>query len=78
MIVVSGMISIFCPLVFVRIASSGTPPPFIREYCPAGNIMVEEVLLTVCEQEGHDKPSFASRMNKAVVVFLKRSLLFII
>lgn len=60
MIVVSCMISIFCPLVFVRIASSGTPPPSIREYCPAGSIMVEEVLLAVRGQVGHDKPSFAS------------------
>lgn len=40
--------------------------------------MVEEVLLAVREQVGHDKLSFASRMNKAVVVFLQRSLLFII
>ena len=32
---------------------------------------VEEVLLAVGEQVGHDQLSYASRMNKAVVVFLK-------
>lgn len=34
-------------------------------------VTVEEVLLAAGEQVGHDHLSFASQMNKAVVVFLK-------
>ena len=37
---------------------------------PDSKVTVEEVLLAVSEQVGHDKLSFPSRMNKAVVVFL--------
>ena len=35
------------------------------------NVSVEEVLLCVGEEIGHDSLLFASRMNKAVVVFMK-------
>ena len=56
-------------------ASSAAPPPSIRQGVriapPDGSVTVEEVLLAVGEQVGHDKLSYASRMNKAVVVFLK-------
>lgn len=38
---------------------------------PNNFVTVEEVLLAAGEQVGHDNVSFASRMNKAVVVFLK-------
>ena len=55
-------------------ASPETPPPSIRQGVrivpPDSSVTVEEVLLAVGEQVGHDKLSFASRMNKAVVVFL--------
>lgn len=55
--------------------SAGTPPPSIRQGVrvvpPGGNVTVEEVLLTVGKQVGHGNLSFASHMNKAVVVFLK-------
>ena len=56
-------------------ASPETPPPSIRQgvriVTPDSSVTVEEVLLAVGEQVGHVKLSFASRMNKAVVVFLK-------
>ena len=56
-------------------ASSGTPPPSIRQGVrivpPDGSVTVEQVLLAVGDQVGHEKLSYASRMNKAVVVFLK-------
>ena len=56
-------------------ASSETPPPSnrqgVRIVPPDSSVTVEEVLLAVGEQVGHVKLSFASRMNKAVVVFLK-------
>ncbi|KAF0044201.1 hypothetical protein F2P81_003359 [Scophthalmus maximus] len=55
-------------------ASSETPPPSIRQGArivpPDSDSTVEEVLLAV----GHDQLVFASRMNKAVVVFLKDEL----
>ena len=38
---------------------------------PDSSISVEEVLLAAGEQVGHDSLCFASRMNKAVVVFVK-------
>lgn len=61
--------------VFGGMASSGTRPPSIRHGArivpPDNNVTVEEVLLAVGEQVGHEKLIFASRMNKAVVVFLK-------
>jgi len=53
--------------VFGGMASSTSVPP-------AGsprNVTVEEVLLAVGEQGGHDHLAFSSTMNKAVVVFLK-------
>uniref|UniRef100_H3CBT1 Reverse transcriptase zinc-binding domain-containing protein n=1 Tax=Tetraodon nigroviridis TaxID=99883 RepID=H3CBT1_TETNG len=53
-------------------ASSETPPPSIRQgVCivpPDNLVIVEEVLLAVGKQVGHDNLLFASRMNKAVVV----------
>ncbi|TDH15933.1 hypothetical protein EPR50_G00015180 [Perca flavescens] len=56
-------------------ASFETPPPSLRQGVriapPESNVTVEEVLLAVGEQVGHDNLSFASRMNKAVVVFMK-------
>ena len=56
-------------------ASPETPPPSIRQGVrivpPDSSVTVEEVLLAVGEQVGHDILSFASRMNKAVVVYLK-------
>lgn len=56
-------------------ASSETPPPFLRQgvqiVLPDRNVTLEEVLLAVGEQVEHDNLSFASPMNKAVVVFLK-------
>ena len=56
-------------------ASSGTPPPSIRQGVrivpPDGSVTLEQVLLAVGDQVGHEKLSYASRMNKAVVVFLK-------
>ena len=56
-------------------ASFETPPPSlwqgVRIAPPESNVTVEEVLLAVGEQVGYDNLSFASRMNKAVVVFLK-------
>ena len=58
-------------------ASSAAPPSIrqgVRIAPPDGSVSVEEVLLAVGEQVGYDKLSFASRMNKAVVVFLKDEL----
>lgn len=55
-------------------ASSKTPPPFLWQgvqIVPDSNVTLEEVLLAVGEQVEHDNLSFASPMNKAVVVFLK-------
>ncbi|KAK2836049.1 hypothetical protein Q5P01_016533 [Channa striata] len=56
-------------------ASFETPPPTLRQgirIVPSDNsVTVEEVLLAVGDQTGHDNLLFASRMNKAVVVFLK-------
>lgn len=55
--------------------ASLTPPPTIRHGVrivpPDGLVSVEEVLLAAGEQVGHDSILYASRMNKAVVVFLK-------
>ena len=55
-------------------ASSETSRPSIRQGVrlvpPDSSVSVEEVLLAVGEQVGHDQLSFASRMNKAVVVFV--------
>ena len=58
-------------------ASSAAPPSIrqgVRIAPPDGSVSVEEVLLAVGEQVGYDKLSYASRMNKAVVVFLKDEL----
>ncbi|KAF0021705.1 hypothetical protein F2P81_026042 [Scophthalmus maximus] len=56
-------------------ASSETPPPSIRQGArivpPDSDNTVEEVLLAVGQQVGHDQLLFASRMNRAVVMFLK-------
>ncbi|KAF7649906.1 hypothetical protein LDENG_00134270 [Lucifuga dentata] len=56
-------------------ASSETPPPSIRQGVqivpPDPGVTVEEVLLAVGQQTGHDNLLYVSRMNKAVVVFLK-------
>ncbi|CAG5919986.1 unnamed protein product [Menidia menidia] len=56
-------------------ASSETPPPSIRQGVrivpPDGPVTMEEVLLAVRELVGHSKLFHASRMNKAVVAFLK-------
>ena len=56
-------------------ASPGTPPPSLRQGVrivpPGEDIRVEEVLLAVGEQVGHENVLFASRMSRAVVVFLK-------
>ncbi|XP_056156828.1 retinal guanylyl cyclase 2 [Lampris incognitus] len=56
-------------------ASSEMSPLSIRHrtwtVLPDPSVMVQEVLLGVGEQVGHDNLLFASRMNKAVVVFLK-------
>ena len=55
-------------------ASAETPPPSIRQgvrIVLLDSVSVEEVLLAVCQQVGHDNLCFASRMNKAVVVFVK-------
>ncbi len=38
---------------------------------PADEVMVEDVLVATGEAVGHENISSASRMNKAVVVFLK-------
>ena len=56
-------------------ASPETPPPSLRQGVrivpPGDNVRVEEVLRGVGEQVGHDNVVYASRMSKAVVVFLK-------
>jgi len=53
-------------------ASSETPPLSIRHGIRvAPDVTVEQVLLAVGQQIGYDKLVYASRMNKAVVVFLK-------
>lgn len=56
-------------------ASVETPPPSLRQGVrivpQEGSVTVEEVLLAVGEQVGHQNLLFASRMNKAVVVFLR-------
>ena len=63
-----------CKVVCGGMASAETPPPSIRQGVrivpPDSSVSVEEVLLAVGEQVGHDNLSFASRMNKAVVVFV--------
>lgn len=41
---------------------------------PEGGTTIEEILLAVGEQIGHDQITSASRMNKAVVVFVKSEL----
>lgn len=55
--------------------SAGTPPPSPRQVVqivpPESNVTEEEVLLAVGVQVGRDNLSFASRKNKAVVVFFK-------
>ncbi|KAG7514426.1 hypothetical protein JOB18_033562 [Solea senegalensis] len=55
--------------------SAEIPPPSIRQGVkivpPDNDSTVETVLLAVGEQVGHDQLCFVSRMNKAVVVFLK-------
>ncbi|KAJ3605454.1 hypothetical protein NHX12_027500 [Muraenolepis orangiensis] len=54
--------------------SSETPPLSIRHrtrIAPDPDVKVEKVFLAVGQQIGFDKLAYASRMNKAVVVFLK-------
>lgn len=55
-------------------ASSETPSPSFRQGVQIVLLYnltpVEEVLLAAGEQVGHENILFASRMNKAVVVFL--------
>lgn len=50
-------------------ASSKTPPPFLRQGVqivpPDSNVTLEEVLLAVGEQVEHGNLSFASPVNKA-------------
>lgn len=52
-------------------ASSEIQPLSIRQGVwiapPEGSVIVEEVLLAVVDQVGHNILSFASRMNKAIV-----------
>ncbi|KAJ3608824.1 hypothetical protein NHX12_023354, partial [Muraenolepis orangiensis] len=56
-------------------ASPETPPPSLRQgvwIAPHDiSVSVEEALLAAGEQVGHENLVFASRMNKAVVVFVK-------
>ncbi|TWW82343.1 hypothetical protein D4764_01G0021580 [Takifugu flavidus] len=55
-------------------ASSGTPSLSIRHGIrvqPDPSVPVEEVLLAVGDQVGHANLSYASRMNRGVVVFVK-------
>ncbi|KAJ8380718.1 hypothetical protein SKAU_G00014960 [Synaphobranchus kaupii] len=57
-----------------RMASAETPPLSIRHgarFVPDLGVAMEEVLLAVGESIGHDNMCCASRMNKAVVVFMK-------
>ncbi len=59
----------------VGMASSQTPSLSLRHgvrVVPQPNSTVEQVLLALGEQVGHDNISHASCMNKAVVVFLKQ------
>lgn len=52
----------------------GSPPLSLRNGCrcvPEPSVIVEDVLLVVGGQIGFDNIVSASRMNKAVVVFLK-------
>ena len=55
--------------------SPATPPPSLRQGVrivpPESHVTVEEVLLAVGEQVGHEHVMFSSRMNKAVVAFLR-------
>lgn len=74
--VISSFVQFFLFFFWEReIASSETPPPSLRQgeqiVPPDSNVTLEEVLLAVGEQVEHDNLSFASPMNKAVVVFLK-------
>lgn len=54
---------------------AGGEPPVSRRHgvrcVPAQGVSVEDVLLAVGEEVGYDNISSASRMNKAVVVFVK-------
>ncbi|KAK9518541.1 hypothetical protein VZT92_023847 [Zoarces viviparus] len=52
--------------------ASSVSPQGVRIVPPDNSVPVEEVLLAVGEQVGHDELSFASMMNKAVMVFLKQ------
>ena len=57
-----------------EMASAETPPVSIRHgvrLVPDPGIPIEEVLLAVGDSIGHDNMCHASRMNKAVVVFMK-------
>ncbi|KAI3375075.1 hypothetical protein L3Q82_021593, partial [Scortum barcoo] len=54
-----------------KVGLSGSLRQGVRIVPPDSAVTVEEVLLAVGEQVGHDQLCFASRMNKAVVVFLK-------
>lgn len=64
----------FFPVSRVWMASSGASPVSLRHgvrVVPQPNSTVEQVLLVVAEKVGHENISYASRMNKAVVVFFK-------
>lgn len=54
---------------------TGGEPPVSRRHgvrcVPAQGVSVEDVLLAVGEEVGYDNISSASRMNKAVVIFVK-------
>ncbi|TWW53280.1 hypothetical protein D4764_0092070 [Takifugu flavidus] len=55
-------------------ASSGTPSLSVQhgvQVQPDPSVSVEEVLLAVGDQVGHANLSYASRMNRRVVVFVK-------
>lgn len=56
-------------------ASAGAPPPVSLRHgircVPAIDVSVEDVLMAVGEEIGYENISSASRMNKAVVVFVK-------
>ncbi|KAJ3586500.1 hypothetical protein NHX12_012898, partial [Muraenolepis orangiensis] len=56
-------------------ASSETPPPSLRQGVRIAphdsSVSVEEALLAAGEQVGHGNLVFASRVNKAVLVFVK-------
>ena len=55
----------------VRRDASSVSLQKVRIVPPDSSVSVEEVLLAAGEQVGHDKLCFASRMNKAVVMFIK-------